>query len=35
MSNDYPKHDTMTIEEATVSNTWDIAAIVEAHKRET
>ncbi len=29
MSNDRPKCDTMSIEEATVSNMWEIAAIVE------
>ena len=29
MSNDRPKRETMSIEEATVSNMWEIAAIVE------
>lgn len=29
MSNDRPKHESMSIEEATVSNMWGIAAIVE------
>ncbi|MEO6307398.1 MAG: hypothetical protein ABIO96_06090 [Nitrospiraceae bacterium] len=29
MSNERPKRDTMSIEEATVSNMWEIAAIVE------
>lgn len=29
MSNDRPKRDTMSIEEATISNMWEIAAIVE------
>ena len=29
MSNDRPKWETMTIEEATISNMWEIAAIVE------
>jgi hypothetical protein len=29
MSNDRPKRDSMSIEEATVSNMWEIAAIVE------
>ena len=29
MSNDRPKRDSMSIEEATVSNMWVIAAIVE------
>jgi hypothetical protein len=29
MSNDRPKGETMSIEEATVSNMWEIAAIVE------
>jgi hypothetical protein len=29
MSDDRPKRDTMSLEEATVSNMWEIAAIVE------
>ena len=29
MSNDRPKRDSMSIEEATISNMWEIAAIVE------
>jgi hypothetical protein len=29
VSGDRPKRDTMSIEEATVSNMWEIAAIVE------
>ena len=29
MSNDRPKRDTMSLEEATISNMWEIAAIVE------
>jgi len=29
MSNERPKRDTMSIEEATISNMWEIAAIVE------
>jgi hypothetical protein len=29
MSDDRPKRETMSIEEATVSNMWEIAAIVE------
>jgi hypothetical protein len=29
MSNDRPKRETMSLEEATVSNMWEIAAIVE------
>lgn len=28
MSDDCPKRETMTIEEATISNMWEIAAIV-------
>jgi hypothetical protein len=28
MSNDHPKRDSMSIEEATISNMWEIAAIV-------
>jgi hypothetical protein len=34
MSNDRPKHDSMSIEEATVSNMWEIAAIVEVPERK-
>jgi hypothetical protein len=30
MSTDRPKRDTMSLEEATISNMWEIAAIVEA-----
>jgi hypothetical protein len=30
MSNDRPKHETMSIEEATVSNMWEIAASAES-----
>ncbi len=33
MSDDRPKRDTMSIEEATVSNMWEIAAIVEVLER--
>ena len=29
MSNDRPKRETMSLEEATISNIWEIAAIVE------
>lgn len=29
MSDDRPKRDTMSLEEATLSNMWEIAAIVE------
>jgi len=29
MSTDRPKRDSMSLEEATVSNMWEIAAIVE------
>ena len=29
MSNDRPKRETMSLEEATISNMWEIAAIVE------
>jgi hypothetical protein len=32
MSNDHPKRDTMSIEEATISNMWEIAAIVEVFR---
>ncbi len=34
MSTDRPKPETMTIEEATVSNMWQIAAIVEVLERK-
>lgn len=34
MSDDRPKRDTMSIEEATVSNMWEIAAIVEVLERK-
>jgi len=34
MSTDRPKRETMTIEEATVSNMWEIAAIVEVLERK-
>ncbi|OQW66177.1 MAG: hypothetical protein BVN29_06790 [Nitrospira sp. ST-bin5] len=34
MSNDRPKRDTMSLEEATVSNMWEIAAIVEVLERK-
>jgi hypothetical protein len=33
MSDDRPKRETMTIEEATVSNLWEMAAIVEVLER--
>ena len=33
MSDDRPKRETMSIEEATVSNMWEIAAIVEVLER--
>ncbi len=33
MSNDHPKRETMSIEEATVSNMWEIAAVVDALDR--
>lgn len=33
MSDHRPKRDSMFLEEATVSNTWEIAAIVEAFGR--
>jgi hypothetical protein len=29
MSHDRPKRETMSIEEATISNMWEIAALVE------
>ena len=34
MSDDRPKRDSMSIEEATVSNMWQIAAIVEVLERK-
>ena len=34
MSHDRPKRDSMSIEEATVSNMWEIAAIVEVFERK-
>ena len=34
MSNDRPKRDSMSIEEATISNMWEIAAIVELLERK-
>ena len=34
MSNDRPKRDSMSLEEATVSNMWEIAAIVEVLERK-
>ena len=34
MSNDHPTRETMSIEEATVSNMWEIAAIVEVLERK-
>ncbi len=34
MSSDRPKRDSMSIEEATVSNMWEIAAIVEVLERK-
>ena len=34
MSNDRPKRESMSIEEATVSNMWEIAAIVEVLERK-
>jgi len=33
MSNQHPKRESMFIEEATVSNMWEIAAIVEMLER--
>jgi hypothetical protein len=33
MSDDHPTCETMTIEEATISNMWEIAAIVEVLER--
>ena len=34
MSDTRPKRDSMSIEEATVSNMWEIAAIVEVLERK-
>jgi hypothetical protein len=34
MNDDRPKRDTMSLEEATVSNMWEIAAIVEVLERK-
>ncbi|MBU6482919.1 MAG: hypothetical protein KGS09_20555 [Nitrospirae bacterium] len=34
MSDDRPKRESMSIEEATVSNMWEIAAIVEVLERK-
>jgi hypothetical protein len=34
MSPDRPKRDTMSLEEATISNMWESAAIVEALERK-
>ena len=34
MSDDRPKRETMSVEEATVSNMWEIAAIVEVLERK-
>ena len=34
MSDDRPKRETMSIEEATISNMWEIAAIVEVLERK-
>ena len=34
MSDDRPKRDTMSVEEATISNMWEIAAIVEVLERK-
>ena len=34
MSDDRPKRETMSLEEATVSNMWEIAAIVEVLERK-
>ena len=34
MSDDRPKCDNMSLEEATVSNMWEIAAIVEVLERK-
>ena len=34
MSNDRPKRDTMSIEEATISKLWEMAAMVEMLERK-
>jgi hypothetical protein len=34
MSDQRPKRDTMSLEEATISNMWEIAAIVELLERK-
>ncbi|MEO7859336.1 MAG: hypothetical protein ABIU05_02645 [Nitrospirales bacterium] len=34
MSDDRPKRETMSIEEATISNMWEIVAIVEVLERK-
>ena len=34
MSNDRPKRDSMSLEEATVTNMWEIAAIVDVLERK-
>jgi hypothetical protein len=34
MSDDRPKRDTMSLEEATISNMWEIAALVEVLERK-
>lgn len=34
MSDQRPKRDTMSLEEATISNMWEIAAIVEVLERK-
>jgi hypothetical protein len=35
MRDDRPKRDAMSLDEATISNMWEIAAIVETPKLET
>lgn len=34
MSSDHPKRETMSLEEATISNMWEIAALVEVLERK-
>ena len=34
MSNDRPTRDSMSLEEATISNMWEMAAIVEVLERK-
>ena len=34
MNDDHPKRDNMSLEEATISNMWEIAAIVEVLERK-